>query len=100
MCLNNRAADREPHPQAFRLGRIKGVENPHPVLGLEPAPRISYRDPHAVRITHVRFYLHYRLPLGDRTHGIDGIHHEVQDHLLQLHSIRHYRREACSRSDA
>jgi hypothetical protein len=46
--LDNRAADRQPHAHAARLGGKEGVEEMLETLGGEPDARILHRHNHAI----------------------------------------------------
>ena len=48
--LNDRAADRQSHAHALRLGRIKGLEETLKTLRIQSRTRISYHYQHTLRV--------------------------------------------------
>ena len=85
--LDNPAADRQPHAQAVRLGRIEGVEQPVETLRLEPRARIAHRNQHRRRGHGLRAHPQRARPRAAATHGFDGVHHQIEQHLLQLDAV-------------
>ena len=84
---HDRAADGQAEPEPLRLGRHEGLEDPLQigagyawalirdleVNGAWPVQRGS--DPKRT------------VRLGDLSHAVASVEHEVQQHLLQLHAI-------------
>src|SRR5215831_19439273 len=48
--LNDRAADRQSHAHALRLGRIKGLEETLKARRIQSRTRILYHDHHTLRV--------------------------------------------------
>ena len=94
--LDNRAADRQPHAHALRLGCIEGGEEMVETLRIQPRARISHCDQHALRFIFPRADQQLSRPLADSTHGFDGVDDQIENHLLQLDPIsqneRHFLR--------
>ena len=49
MRVDDRAADRKAHPDAFRLGREESFEDPFAVLRIEPDAGVANADEDRVR---------------------------------------------------
>src|SRR5450755_2004173 len=82
--LHDRTADRKSHSQAAGLGSEEGVEQPTCIISGDPDTAISYTDMHATRLVLVRSDHDLALTILDRLHGFDTVHHQIDDHLLQL----------------
>src|SRR6266702_1467716 len=91
--FDDRAADRESHAHPAELGRVEGVEQP--VDGLTAQSRAGIPDPdeQAARCILLRRDEQLSRSLGDAAHRFDGVHDQVEDHLLQLDSISLNRRQ-------
>jgi hypothetical protein len=87
MVLDDRAADRQPHPQAARLGRVERLEDTLGIGLRQTWTRIAYRDQHPVRLGFAGADQQFARSLADFAHRFNGIHDQVQDHLLQLDSV-------------
>src|SRR6476659_10053883 len=87
MPFNDGAADREPDSHAIALRRVKSVEQLVHRLTIETNARVLDGQADGVRA----------LPLGsnkqspgaivDFTHRVHGVAEQIQDDLLQLHTI-------------
>jgi hypothetical protein len=86
VALDDAGADGQPHPHPLRLGGIERVKNLLQPLGLNAAAGIGDLDDHfPVRVGGAEgdgagAILH----LG---HRLNRIHHQIQQHLLDLHAI-------------
>src|SRR5215469_11175326 len=87
MRFYDRAADRQSHAHAARLGRVERVEHPMEIRRVQSRTRILHRNEHAVW----RLLLgadQQRAPsLADAAHRLDGIENQVQHRLLQPDAI-------------
>src|SRR4029450_7388345 len=88
--LNDRAADRKAHPHPVLFGRKKRLENLIDVGWGNTDAGIGDPDMHTIA---VECGAYRQDALLHRTHGIDGIHDQIQNHLLHLDSIAEYRRK-------
>jgi hypothetical protein len=93
--FNNGAADPQPHARAVSLGGKERIEELVLLLRRQPRARIADRDQHLTILAALR-------PDGQHAcsvcilHRFDAVHHQVHQHLLQLHAISQDLREVCS----
>src|SRR5260370_1489868 len=85
--FDDRAADRESHAQAVRLGRVEGAEKPVCILGLDTDADVLDRHQHPVRLVWLCAHDEHAIAVADRRHGLHPIDSKIDDHLLQLDSI-------------
>src|SRR5437879_8154551 len=85
--IDDRPADRESHTHAAGFGGEEGVEQPVRILGGDPDAAIRYTYKHLVRLVLTRSDHQLARPIRDRLHRFNAIHHQVNDHLLQLDPI-------------
>ena len=94
MRLDDRAADREPHPQPARLGGEIGLEEPLGRGGGQSPPGIVHHDlRHAVGAPR-GLHLDLPPPHARFPDGVDGVLDEVDEHLLDLDAIGEDRQRA------
>src|SRR5260370_35477403 len=91
--FDDRAADRESHAQAVRLGRVEGAEKPVCILRDTDADVLDHYQ-HPVRLVWLRAHDEHAIAVADRRHGLHSIDSEIDDHLLQLDSIAADRKQA------
>ena len=84
MGVNNRTADRQSHPHAFRLGGEERLEQALRPREVEPRARISDRDKHLAGFVIPGSDFHPPLPVRALRHGLDAIHDQIQHDLLKL----------------
>jgi hypothetical protein len=84
--LDDGAADRQPHPQTVRLGRIKRFKETLGIGLRQPRTRIAYRHESTVWFGIASADQQLALSLGDLTHRFNGVHDQIEDHLLQLNA--------------
>jgi hypothetical protein len=82
MGLNNRGADRQTHAHAARLGGEEGIEDAVRICRIEAEARILDGDNWAAIVRALRCDRQRSLAMSDGSHRLDGIHDEVQHHLL------------------
>src|ERR1700754_1682365 len=87
MSFHDRTTDREPHTKAAGLGGEEGVEQPVCILGGDPDAAIGNAQQYSLHLFLTRSDHQFARPIGDRLHCFDTVHHEVDDHLLQLDPI-------------
>jgi len=85
--FHDRTADRQPHPKAAGLGGKEGVEQPVCILGGDPDAAIRNAQQYLVHLFLTRSDHQFPRPIGDRLHCFNTVHHEVDDHLLQLDPV-------------
>jgi hypothetical protein len=93
--FNNGAADPQPHARAVSLGGKERIKDLVRLLRWQPHARIADRDQHLTILTALRLDGELARPIHI-SHRVDAVHHEVHQHLLQLHAISHDLREVCS----
>src|SRR6267143_111938 len=93
--FNNGAADPQSHARAVSLGGKERIEDLVCLLRWNPHARIADRDQHLTILTALRLDVELARHLHI-LHRVDAVHHEVHQHLLQLHAISHDLREVCS----
>src|SRR5262245_4595923 len=87
MIYDDRAAYLKAHSNPLRLSRKQRLENLIEVRRINSCPRISDRHIHKTWFETVR--LHAQGSHPTRTHSLDRIYNEVQNHLLQLDFVAH-----------
>src|SRR5260370_18841867 len=87
VAFHDRTADREPHTHAARFGSEEGVEQPVRVFGGDPDAAIRHAYEHLLCLVLAGSDHQFARPIRDRLHGFNAIHHQVDDHLLQLDPI-------------
>src|SRR5712675_3801410 len=85
--FDDRAADRKPQPQTAWLGRVKGLEEAIEIRWSQPWAGISHGDEHAARLGWPCTDHQFPGPVADAAHCLDGVHDQVQDHLLQFDPV-------------
>src|SRR5882672_12119974 len=85
--FNDRTADREPHAHAAGFGGEEGVEQPVRIRGGYPDAAIRHTYERSVCLVLTRSDHQFARPIRDRLHCFNAIHHQVNDHLLQLDTI-------------
>src|SRR5438093_5383906 len=94
--LNNRTADRQPHPHSLWLGRVEGVEDFFEILLVYSITEVLHSDEHLVGFMLTRTNKHLPRSVRDSIHGFDTVHHQIKNHLLQLDTIAQYAGETGS----
>jgi hypothetical protein len=87
MRLYNRAANRQAHPHASRLRRVEGIEDPIDVFTVNSGTGIRNGDQNPIGFTDACLDLQYPRPGVRSTHGLDSIHDQIEENLLQLRLI-------------
>ena len=87
MRFDDRATDRQPYPQTAGLGRMERLEEAREGRRRQPRTRIANRDEHAARLGLTGADQQLARSLPDLAHRFNGVHDQVQDHLLQLDSV-------------
>src|ERR1700734_143457 len=97
VCFNNRAADPQYHAHArtMSLGGKECIKDLVRLLRWKPNASIADRDQHLTILAVLRLDGELSPPIHF-LHGINAIHHEVHQNLLQLHAISHDLRKARS----
>src|SRR5881628_423024 len=85
--LDDRAADRESHAEALRLGRIEGVEQMVDALRVQSRPRVARGDEHALRSIQTRANHELSWGVTGAAHSFDRVDDQVEKNLLQLDSV-------------
>ena len=92
--FDDRAADRESHAQAVRLGCVECAEKSICILGLDTDTDVLDRHQHPIELVWLRAHDEHAITVADRRHGLHPIDSEIDDHLLQLDSIAADREQA------
>src|SRR4051794_38428770 len=87
MRFDNRATDRQSHPQTAGLRRVEGVEDAIETFRGQPRARVLHLDENTVWCSLSGGDKHLSGSVRDRTHCLDRIDNQVEDHLLQLDAI-------------
>src|ERR1700682_1499338 len=94
--FNNGAADPQSHARAVSLGGKERIKELVYLLRWQPRAGIADRDEHlTILTTALRLDGELARPIHS-LHRINAVHHEVHQHLLELHSMSHDLREVCS----
>ena len=94
MGFDDRPADRKSHAKTVGFGREEGVEDALRDGRVEPRAGILDRNLQTIRRGEGDG--HGQLPpaVADRCHGLDAVHDQVQQHLLQLDPVAQHRLRA------
>ena len=90
--LNNRATDRQSHPDALRFGRKERFKDTVYLIRVETNSGVANLNQHAITAI-CRFDYKFPGSTDIGVHSIDAVHGQVDYYLLQLHSITHYTRQ-------
>ena len=93
MGLDDRAADRQSHAHAARLGGEEGPEQTVRVLRVDAGSGVDDLDRHLIGLNRLRSDQQLALPLGDRRHGLNGVDRQIDDDLLELDPIADHWRQ-------
>src|SRR5262249_22211322 len=91
--LHDGATDRQPHSHPLRLGRVESVEDLFEVLPVKPDAGVLHGDERFVRFIWTRADEQLSRPARRRSHRLDTVHHEIENDLLQLHSVTKHGRQ-------
>src|ERR1700733_13302869 len=87
MSFDDRSAYCETHSHAVRLGGEESIEDPIDISWSEAGAGILDRNKYTVIAVELGHNAQLSFSGDNRLHRIESIRGEVQDHLLQLHSI-------------
>src|ERR1700726_4793902 len=87
MRFDDRAADRQPHPQTAGLGRMERGEELLETRRAQAWPCVLYRDQHAVRFGFSGGDGQLSRPFRVGGHCLDSVDNDVEGYLLQLYAI-------------
>src|ERR1700722_10052941 len=87
MGFNNRAADREAHAHAVGLRRVEGFKETRQAFRAQPMTAVPHRDANTFRCDQLCGDIQFALAPCQIAHRLNGIDHQVEDHLLELDSI-------------
>jgi hypothetical protein len=94
MRFNDRTDDPQAHAGAVRFGGKERIKNLLLLVRRQAHAGIADRDQHVTILTALRLEGELAGPTHI-LHRVDAVHHEVHQHLLQLHAISHHLREVC-----
>jgi len=78
--FHHRAADREPHAHAVGFGGEERIENALHILRIDAAAGIFHRD-QTVGLMQLGFQSENTLAVSNAAHGVDRVHHQVDQDL-------------------
>ena len=87
MVFDDRSADRKSHAEAFGFCREERFEDALSDGRIKSRAGVFDRNQHAARLGETRGYDKLPRPFRNPFHRVDAIHHQVQQHLLQLNSV-------------
>src|SRR5919198_1801510 len=93
VCLDDRAADRETHAHPHGFGGIERAEDALQRLRVEPDAGILHGDEHPLGSRPGCSDHQLPRPLHDSAHGFAAVHHQIQEHLLELDAIAQHGRQ-------
>ncbi len=82
MGFDDRAADREAHAHALRLGRVEWLEQTRETFLAQPGAGVLHPEAHLVRFRLAGSDVHLSGAVSNRTHCLDGVENEIEDDLL------------------
>src|SRR5262245_41766742 len=80
--LDNGAADRQPHSQPLRLGRVESVKDLFEVLPVKPDAGVLHGDENLVRFVSAGRDQQFSRPARRRRGGFDAVHNQIENDLL------------------
>src|SRR5215475_11727953 len=80
-------ADRQSHPHACRLSRVEWVKKTSNIFRAYAWSRVSHGDGDVGRPVHQSADRHFAWTLSTLRQCLNGVHNQIQNHLLQLNSI-------------
>jgi len=85
--IDNRSADRQPHPHPAGFRGVESLENALEIFRTNPRPRVAYR--HEDFLCLILFRADQQLSCSrlNRAHCLNRVQDQVQDDLLQLNTI-------------
>jgi len=75
MCLDDRAADRQPHAYAAGFGSEEGIEQLVRVLGGDPDTAVRHCNHHLICFVLMRSNHQLARPIRERLHRFYAVHH-------------------------
>ena len=87
MGIDDRPADRQPHPHSAGFRGVESLENALEMFRINTRPRIAHCHEDAICPGLLGADRQLSWPLLNRSHCFDRIHDQVQDDLLQLNTI-------------
>src|SRR6476619_4806673 len=87
MGIDDRAADRQPHPYSAGFRGVESFEDAVEMFRINTRPRIAHCYEDAICLGLFGADRQLAWPLLNRSHCFDRIHDQVQDDLLQLNTI-------------
>ena len=87
MGVDDRPANRQPHPHSAGLGSVECLENALDMVRVNAWPRIAHLDEDAMCRALPGADRQLTRPFLDRAHGFGRVEDQVQDDLLQLNTI-------------
>jgi RNA polymerase sigma factor (sigma-70 family) len=99
MRLDDGAADGQSHAHAAGLGGEESVEHVVQVIRGHADDGVLHGDRDVIAVGLPRSDHQLPRPVDDRGHGLDGVHHEVENHLLQQGPVTEHRRQGGRSSD-
>jgi hypothetical protein len=85
--LYDGATDRQPHAHAVGFGRKKRVEQLVRIIGVDAGAEVSNRNDYLIGFVQMRSDQKFPWRVGYGRHGLDSVHDQIDDHLLQLNPI-------------
>ena len=87
MGIDDRPADRQPHPYSAGFRGVESLEDALEMVRINTRPSIADRHEDAISLGLLRVDRQFSWPLLNRSHCFDRIHNQVQNDLLQLNTI-------------
>jgi len=87
MAFDDGATDRQPHAHAVGFGRKKRVEQLVRIIGVDAGAEVSNRNDYLIGFVQMRSDQKLPWRVGYGCHGLDSVHDQIDDHLLQLDPI-------------
>ena len=90
MGFNDRLTYRQAHAHSALLAGNKSGEQPVRVRRVDPYSYVLDVDEQLIMVMEVGTDPQLAGPIVDLGHGLGSVHHQIDDHLLQLHSVAKY----------
>ena len=87
-----RLTDR-PMPIPVGFDVTKGSKIEAHLVGRDARPVVGHLDLHPTPVVHARAHHQPSRAIGRVRHGVEGVHHEIQEDLLQLNAVARHQQE-------
>jgi hypothetical protein len=92
--FDNRPTNGKSHAEPFALGSIERLENPSELVTRQTGAMISDRNLNRAGAVCLRPHFDVAFRCNRFLHRVKGVNQQIEDNLLQLHSVTAHTRQA------